>query len=91
MKTWLRALAWRLVGFRLLPLGPGDLVIVHVNFTTVTKGYADFIELLQREIMARGARMNILPHEVAITVLQNRATPAAAPNQFPSCDVGPAA
>ena len=56
MRTWLRCLAWRLVGFKLIPLKPGDLVILHVDDTDIDLNH---FRAFATSVYARGAKLNV--------------------------------
>ena len=71
MRTWLRCLAWRLVGFKLLPVKPGDLVILHVNDTDIDLNY---FRAFATSVYARGAKLNVLPRDSELAIITDRAS-----------------
>lgn len=83
MRALLRALAWRLVGFRLLPLGPGDVLILTYDRTRCDiERYHTFLTLFDKILSQRGAKLLILSNDFEVnTVLHDRATPIAYRNR----------
>lgn len=75
MKSWLRALAWRLLGIRLIPVAPGDVLILTVPPITQTNAHSlNLVSIFCEAMHERGVKVNILVDDTRLTaVLHDRA------------------
>lgn len=74
---WWRALAWRLLGIKLLPIGPGDVLIVHIDPARVTpREIHALADSLGEDLYRRGVRLHIVTDAVEFTTVLHDRAPA---------------
>jgi len=73
MRGWLRALAWRLLGIRLIPVAKGDVLLLTVPLHLDVRS-AHFVGQFITAMSDRGVKVNVLVDDTALTaVLYDRA------------------
>lgn len=72
MRAWLARIAWRLLGFKILPIHPGSIVVLSLDSHVLSPRALDQLcGALYARLRVRGAELIVLPEGATIdTVLQ---------------------